>query len=57
MYLYKDGAKRRVDLDLDIQFKPNDEFRYGPDVYVVTRVEPGHAEYDAVLFADIRPPR
>jgi hypothetical protein len=57
MYLSKDEAKRRVELDLDVQFKPTDEFRYGPDIYVVTRVEPGHGEYDAVLFADGRPPR
>jgi hypothetical protein len=57
MYLSKDEAKRRVELDLDVQFKPTDEFRYGPDIYVVTRVEPGHDEFDAVLFADGRPPR
>jgi hypothetical protein len=57
MYLLKDEAERRVELDLDVQFKPTDEFRYGPDIYVVTRVEPGQDEFDAVLFADTKPPR
>jgi hypothetical protein len=57
MHLSKDEGERRVELDLDVQFKPSDEFRYGPDIYVVTRVEPGDGEFDAVLFADGRPPR
>ncbi len=57
MHLSKDEAERRAELDLDVQFKPSDEFRYGPDIYVVTRVEPGHDEYDAVLFAESKPPR
>jgi hypothetical protein len=57
MFLSKDEAERRVELDLDVQFKPTDEFRYGPDIYVVTRVAPGHDEFDAVLFADSKPPR
>jgi hypothetical protein len=56
-YLSKDGAERRVELDLDVRFKPSDEFRFGPDIYVVRSVEPGHGEFDAVLFADGRPPR
>ena len=57
VYLSKDGAERRVEIDLDVQFKPSDEFRYGPDIYVVARVEQGRDEFDAVLFADSRPPR
>jgi hypothetical protein len=57
VYLSKDGAERRVDLDLDVQFKPSDDFRYGPDIYFVTKVEPGHDEFDAVLFADSKPRR
>ena len=57
VYLSKDGGKRRVEIDLDVQFKPSDEFRWGPHIYVVTRVEPGRDEFDAVLFADSRPPR
>jgi hypothetical protein len=44
-------VERRIELDFDIQFKPSDEFRWGPDIYVVTRVEPGHDKFDAVLFA------
>jgi hypothetical protein len=59
MYLSKDGAERRVELDLDIQFKPGDEFRYGPDIYAVTRVDPGHGKFHALLFGDMiasRPP-
>jgi hypothetical protein len=53
MYLFKGGAERRVELDLDVQFKPGDEFRYGPEIYVVDRVESSHDEFDAVLFADV----
>lgn len=58
LYLSKDGVERRVELDLDVQFKPSDEFRYGPDIYAVTRLEPGHDKFDAVLFASLsrRPP-
>jgi hypothetical protein len=52
VYLSKDGAERRIELDIDVQFKPSDEFRYGPDIYVVTSVQPGHDEFNAVLFAD-----
>jgi hypothetical protein len=29
VYASKDGAERRVKIDLDILFKPSDEFRYG----------------------------
>ena len=57
MYLSKIEGERRIELDLDVQFKPSDEFRYGPDIYVVTRVEPGHDEFDAVLFAESKSPR
>jgi len=46
-------VERRIELDFDIQFKPNDEFRWGPDIYVVTSVEPGNDKFDAVLFADM----
>jgi hypothetical protein len=53
VFLSKGGAERRVEIDLDVQFKPGDEFRYGPDIYVVTRLEPGHDKFDAVLFADM----
>jgi hypothetical protein len=53
VFLSKGGAERRVEIDLDVQFKPGDEFRYGPDIYVVTRLEPGHDKFDAVLFADL----
>jgi len=53
VYLSKDGAERRIELDLDVQFKPNDEFRYGPDIYVVTSVQPGNDAFDAILFADL----
>jgi len=54
VYLSKDGAERRIELDLDVQVKPNDEFRYGPDIYVVTSLQPGNDQFDAVLFADKR---
>jgi hypothetical protein len=53
VYLSKDGAERRIELDLDVQFKPTDEFRYGPDIYVVTSVQPGQDEFDAIIFADV----
>ena len=53
VYLSKDGAERRIELDLDVQFKPSDEFRYGPDIYVVTSVQSGNDEFDAILFADL----
>jgi hypothetical protein len=53
VYLSKDGAERRIELDLDVEFKPTQEFRYGPDIYVVTSVQPGHDEFDAIIFADL----
>jgi hypothetical protein len=53
VYLSKDGAERRIELDLDVQFKPTDEFRYGPDIYVVASVQPGQDEFDAIIFADV----
>jgi len=52
-YLSKDDTRRRVEIDLDAQFKPGDEFRYGPDIYVVTRVGPGQDESNLILFADL----
>ena len=53
VYLSKDGAERRIELDLDVEFKPSDEFRYGPDIYLVTSVQSGNDEFDAILFADL----
>jgi hypothetical protein len=53
VYLSKDGAERRIELDLDVQFKPGDEFRYGSDIYVVTSVQSGNDEFDAILFVDL----
>jgi len=53
VYLFKDGAERRIELDLDVEFKPSHEFRYGPDIYVVTSVQPGQDEFDAIIFADV----
>jgi hypothetical protein len=53
VYLSKDGAERRIELDLDVEFKPNDDFRYGPDIYVVTSVQSGNDEFDAILFAQL----
>jgi hypothetical protein len=53
VYLSKDGAERRIELELDVQFKPSYEFRYGPDIYVVTSVQPGRDEFDAIIFADL----
>jgi hypothetical protein len=53
VYLSKHGAERRIELDLDVEFKPTHEFRYGPDIYVVTSVQPGHHEFDAIIFADL----
>jgi hypothetical protein len=52
-YLSKDDTRRRVEIDLDVKFKPGDEFRYGPDIYVVTRVGPGKDGSDPILFADV----
>jgi hypothetical protein len=52
VYLTKDRTERRVEIDLDVQFKPTDEFRYGPDIYAVTSIQPGHDQFDAVLFAE-----
>ena len=51
--LSKGETKRRVEIDIDVQFKPTDEFRYGPDIYVVTSVRPGNGEFGAILFADL----
>jgi hypothetical protein len=53
VYLSKDAAERRIELDLDVEFKPSHEFRYGPDIYVVTSVQPGQDEFDAIIFADV----
>jgi hypothetical protein len=52
-YLSKDDTRRRVEIDLDAQFEPGDEFRYGPDIYVVTRVGPGKDDSYPILFADV----
>jgi len=51
-YLSKDDTRRRVEVDHDVEFKPGDEFRYGLDTYVVTRVGPGKDESNLILFAD-----
>jgi hypothetical protein len=53
VYLSRNGDERRIELDLDVEFKPGYEFRYGPDIYVVTSVQPGHDEFDAIIFADV----
>jgi len=53
VYLSRDGAERRIELDLDVEFKPSHEFRYGPDIYVVTSLQPGQDEFDAIIFADV----
>jgi hypothetical protein len=53
VHLSKGETKRRVEIDIDVQFKPTDEFRYGPDIYVVTSVRPGNDEFGAILFADL----
>ena len=53
VHLSKGATRRRVELDIDVQFKPTDEFRYGPDIYVVTSVQPGNDELHAILFADL----
>jgi hypothetical protein len=52
-YLSKDDTRRRVEVDHDVEFKPGDEFRYGPDLYVVTRVGPGKDDSYVILFADV----
>ncbi|HEY8776225.1 MAG TPA: hypothetical protein VIM33_07050 [Gaiellaceae bacterium] len=52
-YLSKDDTRRRVEIDLDAQFKPGDEFRYGHDIYIVTRVGPGKDGSNLILFADL----
>jgi len=53
VYLSRDGDERRIELDLDVEFKPSYEFRYGPDIYVVRSLQPGHDEFDAIIFAEV----
>jgi hypothetical protein len=53
VYLSRDGEERRIELDLDVEFRAGYEFRYGPDIYVVATVQPGHDEFHAIIFADV----
>jgi hypothetical protein len=45
-------GQQRITLDLDIDFKPGDEFTHGDGLYTVTDVQPGHDKFDATLFAE-----
>jgi hypothetical protein len=52
-YLSKGDSKRRVVLDLDIEFKPGDEFKHENGIYAVTRIEPGEDGFDFAMFAEL----
>ena len=41
------------EMQIGIDFKAGDEFRFNSEVFVITDVKPGFGNFDAILFADL----
>jgi len=51
-WLTKGASERQVAPEHDSQLNEGDAFTYENEVYSVTRVDPGHHEFVAVIAAD-----